>query len=247
MKQTLKTTLKGALLAGLAAAAVNSAQAQYAPLGGPYTTGDALAGFTTGSGNELIVNLGSIGSLYSGEEWNLDTLLTGGGFANLNNLNWAVLGSTGLSGSYYSTFQLQTFGNPNSGQDIGELTTLFGSGGASIGSSGYAVQSTALAYSWANQVSGSGPGSPYATAPLSILGGSPDTTTPGSGSFTFAQDSATWFTEGPSGSQQTYGFSLDNSGELLYGVAPVPEPATLSILSGAGLLLLAFRRRLARV
>ena len=106
MKKTLKTAIKGALLTGVAAAAVTSAQAQVQspPFGGAYVSGDFVAGFTTGSGSELIVNLGN--SLVNGEQWNLDTLLTGStgsGDAglSLNGLNWGVIGING--GKYYAT------------------------------------------------------------------------------------------------------------------------------------------------
>ena len=87
-----------------------------------------MAGFTTGSGNELIVNLGLITSLVNGEQWNLATLLGTGsgnaGFANLNNLNWGVLGIS--ASQYYSTTINNTAakGNAQMRADCWELPAL---------------------------------------------------------------------------------------------------------------------------
>ncbi len=242
MKTTWTTILRAAVLGGLAAAAVGSARAQYQPLGGAYALGDAVAGFTTGSDNDLMVNLGPISSLASGDEWNLNTLLGTGtgdaGNASLNNLNWGVIGASG--GVYYSTAINNT--SPvakGTGQNANELTTLFGG----IGSSGSALDLASDTYSWYNNVDqANGP----TTSPYAVLGNSPDTTTPASGSFTFAQDSATWNTSGSSGAQQPQGFSFSSDGILLYGTAPIPEPASVALFSGAGFLCLLLRNRMFR-
>ena len=83
MKNSLNSILKGALLATTAAVAVTSAQAQtpnYVSLAGTYQQGDLLAGFTTGSGNDLIVNLGLASSvLVNGNAWNLTAALAQNG------------------------------------------------------------------------------------------------------------------------------------------------------------------------
>lgn len=244
MKLALKTTMKRALLAGIAAAAVSSASAQYAPLGGTYVFGDAVAGFTTGTGSELIVNLGLISSLTNGEQWNLGTLLGTGagnaGFANLNNLNWGVVGISGST--YYSTvaYNASAVGN---GTAASGLATIFGNASDNpIGSGGYVISTASDSYSWYNNVD---QGNGAVNSPYNELNGSSDTVTPASGSFTFGQDTAIWNQNGSAAGNgpQPYNFSLNSSGVLIYGV---PEPTTFSLLAGAGLLALSLRRRIGR-
>lgn len=233
MKQALKTAIRGVALTVLAAAAVNSAHA-YAPLGGTYYASNncAVVGFcnASGIGNELEVNLGPITNLYVGEQWNLNTYLTGStgsGYAGLgtNNIDWGVVGSTGPSssgGSYYATAIYESQGNPDNASAVNALTTLFGSPSSSqagqIPSTGYVVQSTGVSYSWANNVDGSGPGSPLSggTVPISDLSGSLCTETPASGSYTFAQDSATWYVQGSSGGATTNYFAFNSAGILMF-------------------------------
>ena len=88
-----------------------------------------------------------------------------------------------------------------------------------------------------------------ATSPLLALGGSADTTTAASGSFTFAQDAATWYKNGTAAGHgaQALGFSFSSDGILMYGnTASVPEPTTYGMLAGAGMLLMAIRRQFSR-
>ena len=104
MKKTLKDSLKAALLACLAAVAVSSAQAQQS-LTGTFTSSsaDLLAGFTIGSGNDLVLNLGTYSSLADGQYWDITALLgsTPSVLNNLANVQFGVIG-TG-SGFEYST------------------------------------------------------------------------------------------------------------------------------------------------
>jgi hypothetical protein len=223
MKFALKTTMKRALLAGIAAAAVSSASAQYAPLAGTYVFGDAVAGFTTGSGSELIVNLGLISSLTNGEQWNLSTLLGTGvgnaGFANLNNLNWGVIGISGST--YYSTVAYNASAAGN-GTAASGLSTIFGSASDNpIGSGGYVISTASDSYSWYNNVD---QGNGAFNSPFGELGASADATTPASGSFTFAQDTATWFKNGATGGATTNYFALSSGGILVFSNAVVTPP-----------------------
>ena len=234
MKKTSNNSLKASLLAGFVMAAVSSAQA-YSPLGGAYALGDAVAGFTTGSGNELVVNLGPISSLSNGEQWNLATLLGPGsgnaGFANLNNLNWGVLGIS--ASQYYSTVIFNSAAKGNAA-NANFLTTMFS---GTIGSSGSAVQSVSATYSWYNNADTANSG--FVNSPFASLGGSTDTTTPASGSFTFAQDAATWYKNGTTSGAgaQALGFSFNSSGILMYGSTSVPQPILTITPSGAKVIL----------
>jgi hypothetical protein len=236
MKKTISRTVKGAVLAGIAVAAVSSAQAQYASLGGAYASGDAVAGFTTGSGNDLIVNLGAISSLANGEQWNLSTLLGTGsgdaGFSSLNSLDWGVLGIVG-SGRNFTSYSTVLPVGPSgvNASDSGELNTLFG------GINNSEVISASGSTSWYNNVQTANSGN--SSAPYSYLLGSADSITPASG--TFDQD-AKWYA---GTGAQPEGFSLSSSGILTYGTA-VPEPGTYGFFAGVGMLLLAVRRQFAR-
>ncbi len=228
MNYALKSAIHAALLGGMAAVAAGSAQGQYAPLGGAYTTGDAIAGFTTGSGSELVVNLGPISSLTNGEQWNLATLLGPGtgnaGFVSLNNLNWGVIGISG--GNYYSTvvFNPAAKGNPSS---AGDLTTHWGYLNQSQ------VSAASSADSWYNNVDT--PNSGDTTSPYATLGNSADTTTPASGTFTFSQNSAAWYQNGTAlgAGAQTVGFSFSSDGVLAFtnlaSVVTPPSPQIVSI------------------
>jgi hypothetical protein len=230
MKQALKKAIRDMALTVLAAAAVNSAHA-YASLGGTYYASNncAVVGFcnASGLGNELDVNLGPITNLYVGEQWNLNTLLTGAtgsGYAGLgtNNIDWGVIGSSGSLGvgNYYATAIYQPQNTPDNAQNVNELTHLFGSPNTSqagqIPSTGYLVQSTGVAWSWALQVDGSANGTQDSTCPYAVLNGSPCTETPASGSYTFAQDSATWYVQGPGGGATTNYFAFNSAGILIF-------------------------------
>src|SRR5271170_4881090 len=81
----MKKIFKSALLASsLGLAGITTAQAvSY--------NGDLLVGFTEGSGNDAVLDLGAASSLYDGETWDLTSLLTG---YNLSTIQWGVIGST---------------------------------------------------------------------------------------------------------------------------------------------------------
>ena len=215
MKKTVKTIIKGLVLIAIGVASLRSAQA-YSPLAGTYVAGDAIVGFTTGNGNELIANLGLISSLTNGEQWNLNTLLGTGsgnaGFPGLTNLTWGVIGITG--GKYYST----DLNNPTATGNAAAanyLKSMFQSNiNYPITSLGYSIDPASDTLSWYNNVVTAN--SSAAEAPYSLLLGSPDTTTPTSGSFTFAQDSATWYISGSTGGATTNFFAFNSSGILMF-------------------------------
>src|SRR5437868_6768805 len=93
MKKTIKATMIALAIAGTASAVQ---AATY--------NNDLIIGFSSTSGNDLLYDLGSFGSLTAGEQWNLSSLL--GGY-NLNTVNWGVVGNSSASGTsrvLYSTF-----------------------------------------------------------------------------------------------------------------------------------------------
>jgi hypothetical protein len=217
----MKQTTKYALLAASALAVAASAQAQY-------VNGDLLVGFTGGS-QDFIYDIGQASSLTLGHTWNVG--------ANLGT-QFGILGAQSTGRHIYAT----SFDNvnensfspaglfPNARADI---TTI--AGGLTAGNS---RTTTSTAADWTT-------GWTYQTAQAAG--------TPGN---TFQND---YFNPNVSVSSRAYlydnlndgtvtpdsFFSYDSaSGQLAYGAIAVPEPATLSLLGGFGLLALAARRQL---
>jgi hypothetical protein len=82
----MKETCKIALLIALGCASNLSTHAQTA------YNNDLIVGFTTGSGNDVVYDLGSPASLTNGETWNLSSLISG---FTLSSTRWGVIGSKG--------------------------------------------------------------------------------------------------------------------------------------------------------
>lgn len=89
-------------LMGLASAATAQAQTAY--------NGDLMVGFTQGSGNDFIYDLGAGSSLTNGETWNLAASLSTAGMT-VDAASWGVIGSIkiGSTGYAWSTVPV---GNP---------------------------------------------------------------------------------------------------------------------------------------
>ena len=90
----MKKLLKTALLIAIGLIGVPTVQAVTY-----YTTNDLIIGYTSGSGNDVLYDLGSISALTNGKTWNLSTLLTG---RTLTNQYWGVVGNgpnAGVSGT----------------------------------------------------------------------------------------------------------------------------------------------------
>jgi hypothetical protein len=229
----MKNMYKLALLAAVGLVSITSAQAQYAQ-------GDLLAGFTTGSGNDLIVDLGAASSLTQGETWNLASLLTG----NLSNPaidTWGVIGVSGspsapnyvaASSAVYITAQganaaaLSSIGSPQFKAARTDVATI--GGNITSGTSAYDAASDGA--SWNTQTTGS--------TGIAADQTNPNTTGVTSENFYLVQNAGT--------TQDSF-FSLGSNDTLTFGtVSAVPEPATYGLLSGAGMLLLGLRRQFSR-
>lgn len=225
----MKYQIKTLVLAAVSAAAVSTtANAQ------TYTAGDLLAGFTTGSGNDVILNLGLESSLANGETWDLNTLLGSSLPSNLGNLStvqWGVVGA--LGGSGYGT------GNPSS---IGNLTvlngiktTLTGLGG-NLTSSGFGTPAASAAGdgSWNNGTVVGG-ASTFRNAWYN-----PNSTGAGTVNFYQAQDNNSAIVQLNPG---TFTLSVSGSGDDVLTYGTVPEPSTTALACIAGLLALGARNR----
>jgi len=230
---------KAAILAALGLASVTAAQAvNY--------NGDLLVGFTTGSGNDVIYDLGAASSLTSGETWDLSSPLTG--YA-LDSVQWGVIGSTGPSaGGNNSTYNSQRYvytTDLSQPQILTGKTMWQGINGTYIPSiyqnfsgtgAGDSISiASSDANSWYGQTTFAGQSGPSTF----ITYANPNTT--GTGSVDFYQMVAT-------GSSTVLGtFSLDSTDTLTFSLAPVPEPTTTGLMAaGGGLLMLAGRNKFGR-
>jgi hypothetical protein len=105
MKSKTKAILKTLVFTGMLVAADASAQTG-APWGGIYVRGDMIVGFTTGSGNDLIVNLGQAANvLTNGMQWNLSSVLSGFNSGSLSSVTWGVIGiSSNAPNTVFATY-----------------------------------------------------------------------------------------------------------------------------------------------
>jgi hypothetical protein len=237
MNKKIKTSYKAALVAGAVAAVVSSSQAQAILNNNPYALGDAVAGFTVGVGNDLIVDLGPVTSLVNGETWNLSGLLTGnlslaspGG--TFGGVVWGVVGVSADPNMVYAnvpsgaTMALNSFGSQAAFNQIkGAVANI----GGNISATGQAIGTPAASsdFSWNLQATAD---STSGTSFSADYGNPGDTTVP-------SQDDVTEFwsvAQGGSGAQtQLLNFTLQATGILMYGSASPAQP-TLTITSSAG-------------
>lgn len=230
----------------MAAALTLSAGAGYAQ----YASGDLVAGFTSGSGNDLVYDLGRYSSFTDGETWNLNSALTSspGSYTSLGNLNLGVVGalSLGLSASQKTVYSTVPTGQgapvnvPNTTTFNGIRTSIDTIGQfITSGSAGIDAASDPASWNGETIVGGSGT---YFNAYGSATPNNPNSTTPA----TFTSGSVV---------EDLYAVKADNtpgtllgtltfspSGSLTFNASPVPEPTTLSLLGLLGLGLLAVRR-----
>jgi len=211
----MRKTSKYALLLTSALAVATSAQA--------YNNGDLLVGFTGGS-QDFIYDLGPASSLTIGETWNIGANL-GTQFGVVGALNsgshiYATSSDSAENGYNYST----AFFN----QDRADISTIAGS----------VV-----------------PGQSRTTTPTDTTGWTMETAqsagTPGNYLFNHmfnpnvsVYSTAYLFDNSGVGATPDSYFQYNPSGQLAFGTAAVPEPATFSLLGVFGLLALAARRQL---
>jgi len=239
MKNTLKNTVKGAAIVSLALAAVASAQAQTTleSLASTYVQGDLIAGFTTASGQDLIVNLGSESTLASGQYWNLSSLLP----ANLSgSLSSAQFGVIGVSGSAPNTAYTTRTGSvlPTTLAGLsafnGVKTPVDGIGNTYLGSSSSATPTYTASgtTSWYGETVGGG------TATYKNNYGNPNGQV--------GEATLDFYSVAQGGTAPTLldTFTLESNGDLV--VSAVPEPATYGMFVAAGLVIISLRNQFSR-
>jgi hypothetical protein len=239
----MKNIYKAALLAALGMASVSAVQAQT-------YNGDLLVGFTIGtSGTDMIYDLGSAASVTDGESWSLSTALTAAGLQNsLATVQWGIIGSIGPSAGNASlngtrfTYSTGDAGlNPVNGKNTwsaisGSTSTISVNaiGNNAAGNYGTVAATDPGNYSWYYETTGQ-PGNTI----WSYHGGNTPNEV-GLVSTPLYQTDAnnttpTVFDNGL--------FTLNANDTLTFAV--VPEPTTIGLVTVAGLLLVAFRRKFA--
>jgi hypothetical protein len=152
------------LIVSLALAAAGTALAQSQDPA-PYAEGDLLIGFTVGTGNDLIVNLGPAGTaLVNNKSWNLsDLLATNFNAGSLSDINFGIIGETSpTSGAAVNTVYSTKVGTVNTfaSQSAfnGIFTAIQGVGTLLNGSTGFGTPTATASglTSWYGQTIGGG-------------------------------------------------------------------------------------------
>ncbi len=216
---------------------------------------DLIAGFTTGSGSDDLLDLGpainvpqySETGFYNGEQWDLTTEFPS---LNPNSVSWGVIGdaATSIDGASVNTLFTTTggstppaigsdtfFGNADSGINALEVED-FGGGSAGYQSvaGNFTTVSASSENSWNEQTISGSLGTQFVNAYINpnVSGETPDTL---------------W--EVPEGSAPidlgTFTLS-SNAGQTYLTFDAVPEPGTWALLSTAGLMALIWRYRFQR-
>ncbi|HLX71121.1 MAG TPA: hypothetical protein VKV04_15955 [Verrucomicrobiae bacterium] len=144
-----KTKAIPTLIVSLALAAAGSAMAQ-SQFPAPYSEGDLLLGFTVGSGPDLVVNLGPVGTaLVNGNSWNVANLLaTNFNAGSLSEINFGIIGETSVPNTVYSTKvgSVNTFANQSAFNVI--FAAIQGVGNNLNGSTGFGTPDANAVGSW---------------------------------------------------------------------------------------------------
>ena len=227
----MKKTTKYTLLVASALAVASSAQAQY-------IYGDLLAGFTSGSGNDTIIDLGQVSSLTLGKTWHI-----GAGLGT----QFGIVGASSIAAGshiYATSADINQFGFTMGNQWTTAKTAVQTlNQGITLGQSRTVAFNDASGTSWYTETA-QPTGTPGPTLFFNAFGEDPNAPVGSVGSSTTA-----YLFDNVNGVATLDSFfSYDTaSGNLAFGAVAVPEPATLSLLGGFGLLALALRRQCIKV
>ena len=216
MNSIMKKTTHYALLAASALALAPSAQAQY-------VNGDLLVGFAGGS-QDFIYDLGQVSTLTLGKTWDLGpgrgTQFGVVGALNSGSHIFATSTDTAEDGYLYYT----AFFNP----DKANIGTIAGTLTAGQSRTTTPTDTTGWTYMTAQP-----PGTPGNTLQNNMF--NPNVS---------VDSTAYFFDNNASGATPDSFFTYDSTSGVLTYATTVPEPTTLGLLGGFGLLALAFRRQL---
>jgi hypothetical protein len=223
----------------------NAAQAQY-------SSGDLVIGFTSGSGTDLVYDLGRATSFTDGQRWDLSSALTNspGSYTSLGNLNWGALGTLSLGASSSQKFVYSTVpdGQGITPVNVPNTTTFNGirtsvdTIGQFITSGNAGIDSANDAASWNGETIVGGTGTFYNNYG-SATPNDPNSTTPAS--FTSgAVVEDLWSTPANNTAGTLLGtLGFDASGTVTFTATTVPEPTTLTLFGGLLLAAFVIRRR----
>ena len=244
---------KAAILAALGLASVTAAQAQTAST--TYNK-DLLVGFTTGTGTDLVYDLGSAANVLNGTltSWTLTDGFTAASLTNgLASVEWGVIGGVGpanggssLNGQRFVYTTAQTTpavtisGKTTWGNDLSGIGNIYGGfPAAGAGQFETIIASDSSNNSWYEQTTLAGAGD-NTTAYIKDIGQDPNSTGLVSADlYAIAADNSAPTDLG------TFTLNADNT--LTFAVNPVPEPTTTGLVAaGGGLLMLVRRNKFSR-
>ena len=247
MESSMKTSIKTTMLvtAGMALM-INAAHAQY-------SAGDLVIGFTSGTGNDVVYDLGKFSTFTDGEQWNLLSSLTvtPGTYSSLSGLNWGVVGaqSTGLSSSLKTVYSTVPHGQSSAPVSIPNTSTYNGIA-TSINTIGQFITSgkagtdpSSDAASWNGETIVGGSGT-YFNNYGSATPNNPNSVTPSSFTSGAVIEDLYGVKANNTAAALLGTMTFDSTGTLTFNVSAVPEPSTYGVLAGLGLLALSVRRQL---
>jgi hypothetical protein len=238
-KNQMKNSYKAALLAALGLISISAAQAQsYNDGSGANAPGDLIVGVYDPAVSQTdVIDIGSQSALYNNESWSLSTLgLAGAGFSSTlsSTAQFGVVGDLAGTKTIPSQLYLTTTGLvPNSLPS----RTAYAQVDSYMGEVALGAQTVNSGNDWLSQTTvapQNGSTTMGATLGLNV------NATVGTG------EGELWTVLSDGSAPTLIGsFSLDPSTEVLT-FNEVPEPSTMGLLGGAGVLLLAFRNKLGR-
>jgi hypothetical protein len=224
----MKTLYKAVIVSALGLGTIATAQAAVT-----YNS-DLIIGFTTTTGNDVEYDAGAVGSLYSGEQFNLSAPLTG---VNLSTVDWGVVANVTTSHSIYQT----DANTPNTVAAFGawnaintSVKTIYNNAFSASGAGNSATPAASAAWSWNTETLNPTLGTDF----LNEVGGAnPNVVGETSVGFYGTADDG-------SAPNAIGTFSLDQTGTVTF--TAVPEPTAYGVIAGAGLLVVSLRNRFSK-